>query len=103
LAPNDDVEPTRVRLNHGTENVMLVGHLPHLSRLVSRLFALQQTTYSCDSRWAALSNLNGTPLAAGSFVGCSPPTCYPAREKLRSAHLCHPMTQRRLMCAPAAA
>ena len=41
LAPNDDVEPTRVRLNHETENVMLVGHLPHLGRLVSRLFALQ--------------------------------------------------------------
>jgi len=40
LAPNDDVEPTRVRLNQETATVMLVGHLPHLSRLVSRLFAL---------------------------------------------------------------
>jgi phosphohistidine phosphatase len=41
LAPNDDVEPTRMRLNQETGTVMLVGHLPHLSRLVSRLFALQ--------------------------------------------------------------
>jgi phosphohistidine phosphatase len=41
LAPNDDVEPTCVRLNQETGTVMLVGHLPHLSRLVSRLFALQ--------------------------------------------------------------
>jgi phosphohistidine phosphatase len=41
LAPNDDVEVTRVRLNQETRAVMLVGHLPHLSRLVSRLFALQ--------------------------------------------------------------
>jgi len=40
LAPNDDVEPTRVRLNQEIGTVMLVGHLPHLSRLVSRLFAL---------------------------------------------------------------
>ena len=40
LAPNDDVEPTRVRLNQETGTVMVVGHLPHLSRLVSRLFAL---------------------------------------------------------------
>ena len=30
-----------MRLNQETGTVMLVGHLPHLSRLVSRLFALQ--------------------------------------------------------------
>lgn len=41
LAPNDDVEPARMRLNQETGTVMLVGHLPHLSRLVSRLLALQ--------------------------------------------------------------
>jgi phosphohistidine phosphatase len=40
LAPNDDVAPTRVRLNQEIGTVMIVGHLPHLSRLVSRLFAL---------------------------------------------------------------
>ena len=40
LAPNDDVEPTCARLNQETATVMLVGHLPHLSRLVSRLFGL---------------------------------------------------------------
>ncbi len=40
LAPNDDVEPTCVRLNQETGTVMLVGHLPHLSRLVSRLCSL---------------------------------------------------------------
>ncbi len=40
LAANDDVEPTRVRLNQETGTLMVVGHLPHLSRLVSRLFAL---------------------------------------------------------------
>jgi phosphohistidine phosphatase len=42
LAPNDDVEPTRIRLNEGTGKVMLVGHLPHLSRLVSRLLGLER-------------------------------------------------------------
>ncbi len=40
LAPNDDVEPTCVHLNQETATVMLVGHLPHLSRLVSRLLGL---------------------------------------------------------------
>jgi phosphohistidine phosphatase len=42
LAPNDDVEPTRVRLNEEVKNIMLVGHLPYLSRLVSRLLGLER-------------------------------------------------------------
>ncbi len=37
LAPNDDVESTYKRLNEETESVMIAGHLPHLSRLASRL------------------------------------------------------------------
>src|SRR5262245_35744108 len=40
LAPNDDVEPTRARLTEASGSLMLVGHLPHLSRLVSRLLGL---------------------------------------------------------------
>ena len=40
LAPNDDVEPTRARLMEESRSLMLVGHLPHLSRLVSRLLGL---------------------------------------------------------------
>ncbi len=31
-----------LRLNEETKNIMLVGHLPHLSRLVSRLFGLER-------------------------------------------------------------
>ena len=42
LGPNDDVEPTRMRLNEETRKIMLVGHLPHLSRLVSRLLGLER-------------------------------------------------------------
>ncbi|MCH7824356.1 MAG: phosphohistidine phosphatase SixA [Acidobacteria bacterium] len=37
LAPMDDVELVRARLQEASENLMLVGHLPHLSRLTSRL------------------------------------------------------------------
>jgi phosphohistidine phosphatase len=37
LAPNDDVDPIYKRLNEETQTVMIVGHLPHLSRLASRL------------------------------------------------------------------
>lgn len=36
LNPNDDVEPVAHELNHN-ENLMLVGHLPYMERLVSFL------------------------------------------------------------------
>ncbi len=40
LAPNDDVGPTPSRLEKETKDLMLVGHLPQLSRLVARLLGL---------------------------------------------------------------
>ena len=40
LAPSDDVEPKRARLTEESASLMLVGHLPHLGRLVSRLLGL---------------------------------------------------------------
>ncbi len=40
IAPNDDVEPMRARLEKESNNLMLVGHLPYLSRLVARLLGL---------------------------------------------------------------
>ncbi len=40
IAPNDDVEPLRTRLQGEAKNLMLVGHLPYLSRLVARLLGL---------------------------------------------------------------
>ncbi len=40
MAPNDDVGPTVSRLEMESKNLMLVGHLPHLSRLVARLLGL---------------------------------------------------------------
>jgi phosphohistidine phosphatase len=38
IAPNDDVQPMMTRLVKEEKNIMLVGHLPYLSRLVARLF-----------------------------------------------------------------
>ncbi len=40
LAPNDDAGILMARLAGETANLMLVGHLPHLSRLVSLLLGL---------------------------------------------------------------
>jgi phosphohistidine phosphatase len=41
LAPNDDVGPMRERLQNESGNLMIVGHLPHLSRLLSVLLGVQ--------------------------------------------------------------
>ena len=40
LAPNDDIEPMRARLERESKTLMLVGHLPYLSRLAARLVGL---------------------------------------------------------------
>ena len=40
LAPNDDVEPIGYELERESKNRMLVGHLPFLSLLVSRLLGV---------------------------------------------------------------
>ena len=40
MAPNDDVEPVRARLEKESKTVMLVGHLPYLSRLLARLLGV---------------------------------------------------------------
>ena len=39
LGPMDDINPVADELNREEKNLMLVGHLPFLSRLVSRLVA----------------------------------------------------------------
>ena len=41
MAPNDDVQLTVSRLERESRDLMLVGHLPHLSRLVARLLGLE--------------------------------------------------------------
>jgi len=41
MAPNDDVEPMLSRLKRESSNLMLVGHLPYLSRLVGQLLGFR--------------------------------------------------------------
>lgn len=40
IAPNDDIEPMCVRLAQEPGALMVVGHLPYLSRLASRLLEM---------------------------------------------------------------
>jgi phosphohistidine phosphatase len=41
LAPNDDVGPMHERLQNEASSLMIVGHLPYLSRLLSVLLGVQ--------------------------------------------------------------
>jgi phosphohistidine phosphatase len=43
LGPLDDVAPLVAALNQVQDGLMIVGHLPHLSRLVSRLLGREET------------------------------------------------------------
>ena len=42
ISPNDDVGPMRERLQNELSSLVIVGHLPYLSRLVSVLLGAQQ-------------------------------------------------------------
>lgn len=42
LAPNDDITAMRLRLQEEEKNLMLVGHLPYLSRLFSSLLLVDE-------------------------------------------------------------
>jgi len=42
LAPNDPVEPWVEALNKSLDDIMIVGHLPFLSRLASRLLGREE-------------------------------------------------------------
>ena len=54
IAPNDDVTPMQIRLQVQEKNVMLVGHLPYLSRLLSGLLGVEQDRPLVDFRMAGV-------------------------------------------------
>jgi len=58
LAPNDGVEPTRVRLTEESGSLMLVGHLPHLGRLVSAGWGSTRTVRWSSSRRGGVVRLD---------------------------------------------
>ena len=48
LAPNDDVRPMKSLLEDARENVMIVGHLPYLGRLVGCLLGVDWDKRTVD-------------------------------------------------------
>ena len=58
LAPNDDPEKARTELEAADEPLMIVGHLPHLSRLVSALILKDPTKDFIDLPTGAMACLS---------------------------------------------
>jgi len=54
LSPNDDPSIWTARLSRLAEDTMLVGHLPHLARLVSRLLSDDPKSLSIEFRPASV-------------------------------------------------
>ena len=54
LAPADDVQPWAGKLQNTDEDLMLVGHLPHLSKLASQLLCGSEETDIIDFREAGV-------------------------------------------------
>ena len=58
LAPNDDVEPICHELESESKNLMLVGHLPFLSLLVSRLLGVSTNKLLVEFETAGVVRLD---------------------------------------------
>jgi phosphohistidine phosphatase len=54
LAPNDDPKPVAVQLTAETGSIMLVGHLPFMSRLAGLLVARDPSVQVVQFRYAAI-------------------------------------------------
>ena len=58
ITPNDDIQPVRERLQVEANNLVLVGHLPYLSRLVATLLGLERDRTVVDFRMGGVVRLD---------------------------------------------
>jgi phosphohistidine phosphatase SixA len=70
MASNDDVEPMVARLVGEAKDLMLVGHLPYLSRLVARLLGLVANRVNVQFQMAGVVRIDRDP-GASEFSGGS--------------------------------
>ena len=55
MAPNDDVSAMRISLHSEAEDLMLVGHLPNLSRLLSSLLLVDENRPLVEFRMGGMA------------------------------------------------
>jgi phosphohistidine phosphatase len=79
LAPHDDVEPVCIRLQQESMNLMLVGHLPHLSHLTSRLLGLERNRAIVRFQMAGVVRLDRNEAGQWEVRWVFPPELVPLR------------------------
>jgi phosphohistidine phosphatase len=79
LAPHDDVEPVCIRLQQESKNLMLVGHLPHLSHLTSRLLGLDRDLAVVRFQMAGVVRLDRDEVGRWEVRWVFPPELVPLR------------------------
>jgi phosphohistidine phosphatase len=85
MAPNDDVSAMRISLHSESENVMLVGHLPYLSRLLSSLLLVDENRPVVEFRMGGVVCLIRTENAQFRVVWALTPDLLEAASGLRQA------------------
>jgi phosphohistidine phosphatase len=79
LAPHDDVEPVCAQLQQESKNLMLVGHLPHLRHLVSRLLGLDRDRAVVRFQMAGVVRLDRDEAGRWEVRWVFPPELVPLR------------------------
>jgi len=85
MAPNDDVSAMRINLHSETENVMLAGHLPYLSRLLSSLLLVDENRPLIEFRMGGVVCLGRTDNAQFRILWALTPDLLEAEAGLRRA------------------
>lgn len=73
LAPNDDVSPLSREVASRPENLMVVGHLPFLSRLAGRLLSQDESLPVVDFQMGGVVRIDRRPDGNWSLRWALPP------------------------------
>lgn len=85
ITPNDDIQPVRERLQVEANNLVLVGHLPYLSRLVATLLGLERDRTVVDFRMGGVVRLDRNESGQWTLQWAVIPDLLPALAAKREA------------------
>ena len=85
IGPNDDMQPMRERLQMEANSLMLVGHLPSLSRLVAALLGVERDRTVVEFRMGGVVRLSRNQSGQWALQWAVIPNLLPALAAKRQA------------------
>jgi|SRR5690242_2757490 phosphohistidine phosphatase len=85
IAPNDDIQPVWERLQREANDLMLVGHLPYLSRLVATLLGIKRDRTVVEFRMGGVVRLGRNESGQWTLLWAVIPDLLPALAPKREA------------------